>query len=63
LFENFDRSHEEIITKAQFEKIWEDVFRVIVEKLGVLASGRPEENYVNENQLQSYVGNLRNGKK
>ena len=42
LFENADPSRKGMITRKQFDELWADVCKILVDNVEVLASGRTE---------------------
>jgi hypothetical protein len=46
------------MTRDEFAMLWNDVHKVLVSYSFILAQGRPEDGYVNPNQLESYLDNL-----
>ena len=57
LFENWDADMTGKISRADFCMLWEDVYKIVVDHISILAKGG-----VNRNALKSYIGDLSHGK-
>ena len=49
----------EQITREEFRDLWTEVSRVLIDNVKVIASGLPEEGYINPEVLSSYLKDLR----
>jgi hypothetical protein len=62
LFEAIDVEANDRITIQQFVSAFEDIFRLIVSNVFILAAGNEKKGFLNPNLLSSYLVNLDRGK-